>query len=168
MKEITRIVAALVALVVVVRDLFVAGHAPAMRAVTLACALAVAGGLSLWREGFLTGSALALLAHYGFALGYGHVALDLAAPLVAGLIVVHLDLLDLAASLPRDRRVDRAFALARLRHAGFVLGAGTAGGAAAFGVAALPWPASEALRTAGLLAVVAAVAVPALLLRPRR
>jgi hypothetical protein len=168
MKDLARLLAALVAGGLLLRDDLIAAGSPAMRSATVVCGLAVLVGLTAWRDGFGTVSAVALVGHYASALAYGDVQVDFAAPAVGALIVLYLDLLDLAASLPRDRRVDRAFALARLRHAGLVVAVGTVAGAAAFAVAAVPWPSSETFRAVGVAAVVLAVVMPVLALRGRR
>lgn len=168
MRDLARLAALLVAAVVVLRDDAIASGAPAMRTATVFAAFAVILALSLWRDGFMTASGVALAGHYALALGFGHVAADLGAPVVGALIVTYLDLLDLAGSLPNDRRVDRAFLRARLRHVALVLGIGTLAGAAALGIAAVPWPSSEALRLAGVLGAGVAVAVPLALVRARR
>jgi hypothetical protein len=168
MKDLARAVALLLAVVVLVRDDAIAAGAPAMRTATLVVAFVLLAGLTLWRDGFVTASGVALGAHYVLALAFGHVEADLGAPIVGALIVAHLDLLELSASLPRDRRIDRAFLRDRLRHLGLVLALGVAGGAAALGVALVPWPSSELLRAAGVLAVAGVVALPLGLLRARR
>jgi hypothetical protein len=168
MRDLSRAVALLVAVLLLLRDDVIATGADAMRAATILVALVVLAALTLWRDGFVTASGVALGAHYAGALAFGRVEVDLAAPVVAGLIVVYLELLDLAASLPRDRRVDRAFALARLRHAGVVLAIAVAGGVVAFGVAAVPWPSSQLLRAAGVAGATLAVAIPLGLVRVRR
>jgi hypothetical protein len=168
MRDVSRATALLIAVLLLLRDDVIAAGADAMRTATIFTALLVLLGMTLWRDGFVTASGVALGAHYAGALVFGKVEIDLAAPFVAGLIVVYLELLDLAASLPRDRRVDRPFAMARLRHAGVVLGIAVAGGVAAFGVAAVPWPSSQLLRAVGVAGATVAVAVPLGLARVRR
>ena len=168
MRDVARVAALLVAVLIVARDHAIAGNAPALNTASLLVGFVLVAALSLWRDGFLTASAVALGGHYALALGYGHVQADLGAPVVAALLVVHLDLLDLAASLPRDRRIDRAFALARLRHLALVLGLGVAAGTAVLAIAYVPWPSSELFRAAGLAAAAGAVAAPLLLVRARR
>jgi hypothetical protein len=168
MKDLARLAALVVAAFLLVRNEAVAGGVPAMHSATAIVAFVVLAAVSLWRDGFVTASGVALVAHYGLALGFGHVDADLGAPLVGALVVTYLDLVDLAASLPRDRRVDRAFLVARLRHLALVLTIGTLAGVAAFAVAAVPWPSSEVLRVLGVLGAAAAVAVPLALVGARR
>ena len=165
MRDLARLGAAALALLVVLRDLAVAGPSQAMVAATAIVVVAVAAALTLWRDGFVTGSGVVLAAHYVLSLGLGRVEADLAAPLVGGLILLYLELADLAAALPRDRQVDRALLRATLRRAGGVLVLATTAGTAAFVLAAVPWPAGEVVRAAGALGVAAAVAVPVILLR---
>ena len=167
MRDVARTAALVVALLVLARSVAVGAGSAALLTATGIVVVVVAAAVALLRDGLVTGAGVALAAHYALALGYGDVEIDLAAPVVGALVVLFLDLGDLAASLPSDRRVDRAFALASLRHAALVLGVGVAAGAAVFVVAALPWPGAEWLRAAGALGVAAAVAVPLLLLRRR-
>jgi hypothetical protein len=165
MRELARATAALLALVVVVRDFAVAGDSVAMRTATYLLAFVVLGALSLWRDGVVTVSALGLAGHYLAALAYGHVEVDLAAPVMAALVVAYLDVADLAMSLPGDRRVDRAFALASARRLAVVVGIGTLGGAAAYAIASVRLPHSAVVRALGAAGVAAAVAAPLSLLR---
>ena len=165
MRELARLAAFAVAVLVVGRDLAIAGTTGAMTTATIVVALLVVAALALFRDGLVTGSGLALAGHYVLALTHGDVAVDLAAPAVGALVVVYLDLADLAASLPRDRRVDRALLLGALRRTFAALGVGTLAGTAAFAVAAVDWPGSEVVRAAGAAGVVAVVAVPLILLR---
>ncbi len=165
MRDLARLGALVLALLVAGRNLAVAGASHAMLVATGITLLVVVAGLTLWRDGLVTGSGVALAAHYVGSLGYGDVVLDLGAPVVGALIVAYLDLADLAASVPRDRRVDRALLLRSLKRTGGVIGAGVVAGAAAYGVAAVPWPGGELLRAAGALGVAAVVVVPVYLLR---
>ena len=165
MRDLARLAAGLVALFVLLRNVAVAGAQPAMLAATVIAGLVVLVALTLWRDGLITGSAVALAAHYAAALGYGHVTIDLAAPLVGALVVAYLDLADLAASLPSDRRVDRALLVSSARHAGGVVAVGTTAAVAAYAIAAVPWPGSEVVRAIGALGIVGAVLTPVLLLR---
>jgi hypothetical protein len=166
-KDLARVAALVVAVLVLVRSEAVAGPAD-MRAATAVAALVVLAALTLWRDGFVTAGGAALAAHYGIALVSGHVDVDLGAPVMAALVVAFLDLLDLADSLPRDRRVDRAFLLGRLRHVAVVVTVAAGASAAAFAVALLPVPSSEQVRVLGLAGAAAAIAVPLGLLRARR
>lgn len=168
MRDIARVAAGLFAALVLVRDGAVAAGSAAMLTATYMTVLLVAVSLTLWRDGFVTASAVALAAHYGASLVYGRVSLDLAAPVVGALIVGYLEAADLAASLPDDRRVDRAFALSRLRRLGAVVGLGCLAGFAAFGVAAVPWPAGTAFRVLGAAGIALAAFVPLAALRARR
>ncbi|HEU0129639.1 MAG TPA: hypothetical protein VFQ85_01445 [Mycobacteriales bacterium] len=165
MRDAARVLAGLIAVAVLARDTAVAGGGAAITTGTYVCAFVVLAALTLWRDGFVTTSALALAAHYGLALIYGDVLADYGAPAVAALVVAYLDLADLATSLPRDHRVDRAFALARLRHLGLVLALGATASAAALAVASVRWPSAGAVRLLGAAAVALAVAAPVLVLR---
>jgi hypothetical protein len=168
MRDIARVVAGLLALVVLARDLAVARGSIAMLTATYMCALLVIVSLTLWRDGFVTASGVALAAHYVLSLVYGRVELDLAAPVVGALVVAYLEAADLATSLPNDRRVDRAFAVARLRHLVRVLAIGTLAGALVFAVAAVPWPSGTAFRAVGAAGIALAAYVPLAVLRARR
>lgn len=168
MRDLARLGALLVAAVVVGRDLAVAGGGRAMTSATYLCVAAVLLGLSLFRDGFVTASGVALAGHYALALRYGDVAADYGTPVVAALIVVHLDLLDLAASVPRERTVDPAFLKARLRHAGGVFVVGAFASSLALAVGAFSWPSATLTRAAGLLGVVLVVVIPLGLARARR
>jgi hypothetical protein len=168
MRDVARVVAGLFAALVLARDGAVAAGSNAMLTATYMTVLLVAVSLTLWRDGFVTASAVALAAHYGASLVYGRVTLDLAAPVVGALVVGYLEAADLAASLPKDRRVDRAFALARLRRLGAVVGLACLAGYAAFAVAAVPWPAGTAFRVLGAAGIALAAFVPLAALRARR
>lgn len=164
MRDLARVAAFAVAVLVVLRDVAIGGGA-AMRTPTVLCALFVLVALTFWRDGFVTASGAALTAHYVVALVFGDVAADFGVPLTAALVVAYLDLADLGMSLPRDRRVDRAFLLDRLRHLGRVSGiAGAAAGGVVL-VTALPWPTTGALRALAVAGVLAVVAAPYLLWR---
>ena len=166
MKELARLGALLVGLSIAGRNLAVGGGRGYTSA--LLVALLVVAALAFLRDGLVTGSALALAGDYVLALAAGDVVVDLAAPVVGALLLLYLDLADLAAALPRDRRVDGALLRATLRRTAGVVVAGTLAGTAAFAVAAVDWPALEAVRAAGALGVVAVVAVPLILLRRPR
>lgn len=165
MREIARIAAGVVALLLVLRNAAIAGDSPAMLSATVLLGLLVAAALTLWRDGFVTASGAGLALHYVAALVYGDVSIDLAAPVVGALVVLYLDLADLATSVPRDRRVDRALLRSSARHALRVLAIGTFAGAGVLLVAAAPWPGGEWLRALGALGVGAVVAAPLYLLR---
>jgi hypothetical protein len=168
MRDLARLGALLVAALVVARGVSVGGGVPAMWTATYLCVAVVALATTLWREGFVTASGVALGVHYALALHYGDVVADFGAPVVAALVVVHVDLLDLAASVPRERHVDRPFLRARLRHAVVVFVVGVAASALALAVASLPWPSSTLTRAIGLAGVALAVVIPLGLLRERR
>jgi hypothetical protein len=168
MRDIARVVAGLLALVVLARDAAVASGSAAMVTATYLTAMLVVVSLTLWRDGLVTASGVALAAHYGASLGYGRVALDLAAPVVGALVVAYLDTADLALSLPSDRRVDRAFALARARRLLTVVAIATLAGYAAYAVAAVPWPSATVFRALGAAGVAVAAYVPLAALRARR
>jgi hypothetical protein len=164
-RELARVGALAAAVLVILRDLAIAGHSGALSAATGILALLLAGSLALRRDGFVTGTAVALGAHYLAALVYGDVEIDLAAPFMAGLVLVFLELGDLAVALPADRRVDTALVRRTARQCGLILVVASAAGAAAFVLAAVPWPAGEWLRAVGALGIVGAVAGPLILLR---
>jgi hypothetical protein len=165
MRDLARLTAALLAFAVVARDFAVAGDSVAMRTATYLLLFVVLAALTLWRDGAVTVSALALGAHYVVSLGYGHVDVDLAAPVMAALVVAYLDVADLAMSLPRDHRVDRALALVSLRRLATVVGIGALAGAAAYAIAAAPLPRSNVVRNLDITGVALAVAAPISLVR---
>lgn len=165
MKDLTRLAAIALAAAVVVRDYAVAGDSQGMRAATYLLAVLVVVALVTARDGAVTFSGLALGGHYVLALRFGHVTLDLAAPVMAGLVLAYLDVADLALALPPDRAVERAFAFAALRRTGLVVGVGALGAAAAYAVAALPFPSSPLVRALGLVGVAVAVIGPLALVR---
>lgn len=164
MRDLARALAFVVAALLLGRGVAIGGLGAAL---VLGAAVLGAGmlGMLLGRDGVVTASGLGIAVQYVLALEYGDVAVDLAAPLVGALVVLYLDLGDLALSLPADRRVDRAFLRSTLRHAGTLVAIGTLAGLATYGIAAVPWPGAEWLRAAGALGVVAVVGVPLLLLR---
>jgi len=168
MRDAARVVALLLAVLVILRDDAVAAGAPAMGAVTVIVGFAVLLGVSLWRDGFMTFSGVALAGHYVASLGYGGVVADLGAPVIVALVVAHLDVLDLAASVPRDRRIDRAFLRARLRHLGTVVALSATAAYAVVAVATYRWPDTNLMRIAGLGGVALAVVIPLGLARARR
>jgi len=164
MRDLARVGAFAVAVLVVLRDVAIGGAA-AMRTPTIVCAFAVLLALTLWRDGLVTGSGVVLGAHYVAALAVGDVTADFAAPLTAALLVAYLDLADLGMSLPRDRKVDRTLLLGRLRHTAKVAGIGGVAAAGVVAVTALPWPTSGALRALAVGGVLAVVAAPYFLWR---
>ncbi len=164
MKDVARVGAALLALTIIARDFAVAGDSVAMRGATYLLAFVLVAALALWSDGVVTVSALGLVGHYVAALGFGHVQVDFAAPVMAGLVVAYLDLADLAIALPGDHRVDRAFALATLRRVGTVVGLGALAGAVAFGVASVRVP-GGVIRALGVGGVVLVALAPISLAR---
>ncbi|HEV2889199.1 MAG TPA: hypothetical protein VGX28_02390 [Frankiaceae bacterium] len=168
MRDLARLGAALCAVLVLLRDHAIAPGTPALWQATYLCAAVVVAGLSLFRDGFATASGVALGGHYLLALNYGDVTADLGAPIVAGLVVLHLDLLDLALSVPRERAIDPAFLRSRLRHAAFVFGLGVVAGSVAVLVATVDWPSSTLTRAIGVAGVALAVVIPLGMLRARR
>jgi len=163
-RDLARVAAFVLALLLVGRGVAIAGAGAALVLGAVVLGLGLLGML-LGRDGMVTASGLGLVVQYVLALEYGDVAVDLFAPVVAALVVLYLDLGDLALALPADRRVDRAFLRSTLRHAGQLVAIGTLAGLATYGIAAVPWPGAEWLRAAGALGVAAVVAVPLLLLR---
>jgi hypothetical protein len=160
MRDLARVGAALLAFVVIARDLAIAGDSEALRTLTYMLVFVVLGALTLWRDGAVTVSGLALAGHYVAALVYGHVQVDLAAPVTAALVVAYVDLADLATALPHDRRVDPAFARACLRRLGLVVGLGAAAGTVVYGLAAIPVPGGAAVRALGVVGVALAALAP--------
>jgi hypothetical protein len=168
MKDLARAAALLVAAFVLGRGLAVGNGVHALVQATWLAGAAVVLAAALLRDGFVTGAGVALGAHYALSLHYGDVAADYAAPVFAGLILVHMDLLDLASGLARERLVDRAFLLSRLRHLAGVFGVGALAAVAALAVASYRWPSATLTRMLGLAGVALAVAIPLGLLRARR
>ena len=168
MRDIARVAALLLAALVMARDVAVAQGAPAMTAATYICIGVVLVGATLFRDGFVTASGVALAGHYALALHYGDVTADYGAPLVAALVVAHLDLLDLAASVPREQLVDPAMLRSRVRHLLGVFSIGVAASVLALAVASVRWPSATLTRALGLLGVALVVAIPLGLLRARR
>lgn len=164
MRNVARLAALLVALLVLGRDVAVAGGGAAVPG-AFGVLLLVVGGLAWRRDGLITAAGLALAAHYVVALEFGDVAVDLAAPFVGALVVVFLDLGDLALALPNDRRVDPLLLRSSARHAGTALVVATVAGVLTYALAAAPWPAAEWFRAVGALGVAVVVAAPLLLLR---
>lgn len=166
MKDVARVAAFAVALLVVVRNVAVGGGlSAAMTVITVATAAAVLAALVSGRDGVVTGSGALLLFQYAAALTTGDVELDLFAPVVGALAVVYVDLADLAASLPGDRRVDRALLARSGRRSLTVLTAGTVAGAAVYAIAAVPFPSAEVVRALGVVGVGLVVVVPLILMR---
>lgn len=165
MRDVARVAAFVAAVLVIGRNLAVTGIVPAMVSASVLLVVLVLGALTLWRDGLVTFSTLALAGHYALSLGLGDVSIDLAAPVVGALVLVYADLADLATSVPRGRHVDRAFAKHAARDAALLLGGATLAGAVTLAVAAGPWPSAEWIRAAGALGVGAVVAIPLILAR---
>jgi hypothetical protein len=163
MREVARAAAFVAALLVVCRDLAVAGVGPAMLSATVFVLVLTLGALTLWRDGLVTVSTLALVGHYALSLGLGDVSVDLAAPVVGAFVLLYADLADLATTVPGSRRIDRAFARHVTRDAALLLGGATLAGAITVAIAAAPWPSAEWIRAAGALGVGAVVVIPLIL-----
>jgi hypothetical protein len=168
MRDIARVAAALLAAVVLGRNVAVAGGVPAIVTATYLAGAVVLVAMTLFRDGFLTASAVALAAHYTLSLHYGDVSADLGAPVIAALIVVHLDLLDLAALVPRERTVDSAFVRSRLRHAATVFAVGAVASVLALAVASVRWPSTTLTRALGVAGIALVAVIPLGMLRARR
>jgi hypothetical protein len=163
-RDLARAAAFAVALLLLGRGAAIAGGGATLVLGAVVLGLGLLGML-LGRDGLVTASGLGIAGQYVLALEHGDVAVDLAAPVVAALVVLYLDLGDLALAMPDDRRIDRAYLRSTLRHAGALVGIGTLAGLVTYGIAAVPWPGAEWLRAAGALGVAAVVLVPVLLLR---
>jgi len=168
MRDLARVAAALLAAAVLGRNFAVAGGVPAIVTATYVAGAVVLLALTLFRDGLLTASGVALAVHYALALHYGDVSADLGAPVVAALVVVHLDLLDVAASVPRERAVDGAFLRSRLRHAAGVFALGAVASALALAVGSVRWPSTTLTRALGLAGVALVAVIPLGMLRARR
>ena len=165
MREVARAAAFVVGLLVIVRDVVVTGGAPAMYTASALVLALLVGALTLWRDGLVTVSGIALACHYAISLGMGDVVIDLAAPFDGALILLHMDLADLAASVPPGRRVDKALLRGTLRGSAVLVGAATLTGAVTFAFATGPWPSAEWMRTVGVAGAGLAVLVPLILVR---
>lgn len=168
MKDLARLGALLVAVLVLARNLAVGGGGRALTSATYICAVVVLLALTMFREGFATASGVALGVHYALALDYGDVTADLGVPIVAALVVAHMDLLDLGTSLPREPGVDPALLRGRLRHLAIVFAIGLAASSAAVALALVDWPSSSLPRAVGFLGAALVVVIPLGLLRARR
>ncbi|HEX8002075.1 MAG TPA: hypothetical protein VF519_05215 [Mycobacteriales bacterium] len=168
MRNLARLAAFVIAVVLLARGVAIANGAPAIWQVTWLVVATVGLAMTAFREGFATASAVALGAHYALALHYGDVAADLGVPIVAALIVVHLDLLDLATALPRDRAVDPVLLRSVARHAAAVFGIGVVAASAGIVVASVRWPSATVTRALGVLGVALVVAIPLGMPRLRR
>lgn len=167
MRNVARAAAFAVALLVVGRGYVVAGGEPAIVSASVVMLVVLVGALTLWSDGIVTASGVALAAHYLVSLWVGGVVVDLAVPVVGALILLYLDLADLAASIAPGRRVDRVLLARTAGGAGLlVLGAAVAG-LVTFAFAAAPWPSAEWLRAAGAFGV-GAVTVTAMILARRQ
>lgn len=169
MRDLARLAALVVAALVLWRNVAVAGYVPAIVTATYVAGLVVLVAMTLFRDGFVTASAVALGAHYAVALKYGDVTADYGAPVVAALILVHLELLDLAATVPGGRAVDVAFLKSRARHLGAVFLLGVAAAVLPLLVGTVRWPSATLTRALGVVGVgLAVAAIPLGLLRARR
>jgi hypothetical protein len=167
-RELSRVLAGLLALLLLGHPYLVGGGQPAPRLFPVVIGILVVSGLVLWNDGAVTAAAGALAVHYLGTLYLRDVEYDVAAPLVAVGIVLFVELADLAISVPPGTPIEPGFVRARANvYAGRIaLAVGTS--VLLLAGAAVPLPAGP-VRVLALAGAVAAVAVPvALLARPAR
>jgi hypothetical protein len=167
-RELARVLAALLALVLLGRPYLLAGE-PAPRLFPIVIGVLVVSGLVLWNDGAVTAAAGALAVHYVGMLYLRDVEYDVAAPLVAVGIVLFVELADLAISVPPGTPIEPGFVRARAHvYAGRVAVAVATAVALLLAGPGVRLPAGP-VRVLALAGAVAAVAVPlAVLARPAR
>lgn len=142
--------AALPAAVVIGYSFALAGASPGLVADTVVTVVLVCAALGLWSEGMVTVAVVALAGQYALALRLADVALDPFVPLVAAVLVLFVEITDLALSVPPRTAVDRSFVRRRLLAAAASVTAALAVATVVLAVAALPLPPSDLARGAGV------------------
>lgn len=165
MREVGRVLGALVAAAVFAYSFALAGASTALVSLCLLTVPAVLAGLTLLGEGLLTVAALALVAQYGGALYFADVEGDLLAPLVAAAVLLFVEAGDLAISVPPGTALDRSIVRGRLLAAATSVTLAVVVSAATLALASLGLAGSTAVRAAGLGGAAVAVAAPLVLLR---
>jgi hypothetical protein len=168
MRELARIGAFLAAAASLARDFVIAGGGRGMTAITVCCAGLVLTALVTRFEGMLTFAGLGLIAHYGMSLGLARLSADFGVPLTAVLVVLFLELGDIALACHTTTAVDGVFVRAAVRGLVRAGGVGVLVAAAVVFVAELPWPSATLTRALGLVGVALAVAMAYVLLRQPR
>lgn len=167
MREVCRVLAALLAALVFAYSFTLAGASNVLTSLCLFTVPVVVAGLTLVSERLLTLATAALAGQYLGGLHFGEVEVDIAVPLVAAVIVLFAEVGDLALSVPPGTALDRSFVRARLTA---LAGTVTVAAAAAAGVLALSsigLGGSTAGRSIGLAGAAVAVAAPLVWLRSR-
>lgn len=167
MREVGRILAALLAGTVFAYSFALAGASTALVSLCLLTVPAVVAGLTLFSERLLTLAAVALVAQYAGALYIAGVDGDGLAPLVAAAVLLFVEAGDLAISVPPGTALDRSVVRGRLLAAAASVTLAVAVSAGTLALVALDLAGSTAMRAAGLAGAAAAVAAPLLLLHAR-
>lgn len=165
MREVGRVLAALVAAAVFGYSFALAGPSTALVSMCLLTVPAVVAGLTLFGERLLALAAVALVAQYAAALYFADVEADLLAPLVAASVLLFVEAGDLAISVPPGTALDRSMVRGRLLAAATSVTLAVVVSTATLALAALGLAGSTALRAAGLAGAAVAIAAPLLLLR---
>lgn len=167
MRELCRVLAGLLAVLLLAYPAALGGSAPPTLFTTVTVT-AVVSGLVLWNDGAVTLAAAALGINYLGSLHLRDVELDVGAPLVAVALVLFVELCDLAISVPPGAPVEATFVRSRAvaLAAAIVL---TLAAAAVVLAGALPQVAlSGPARLAAMAAAAVAVVTPVALLRRDR
>jgi len=164
-REVGRIIAALLAAMVFGYSFALAGASTALVSLCLLTVPLVVAGLTLFSERLLTVAAVALVAQYAGALYVADVGGDLLAPLVAAAVLLFVEAGDLAISVPPRTALDRSVVRGRLLAAAASVTLAVAVSAATLALAALGLAGSTAVRAAGLAGAAVAVAASLVLLR---
>jgi hypothetical protein len=112
MRELCRVLAGLLAVLLLAYPAALGGSAPP-RLFVVGTVVAVISGLVLWNDGAVTVAAAALGLNYLGALHLRGVELDVGAPLVAVVLVLFVELCDVAISVPSGTPVEASFVRAR-------------------------------------------------------
>jgi len=164
-REVGRVLAALLAAAVFAYSFALAGPSTALVSLCLLTVPAVLAGLTLFGEGLLTLAALGLVAQYAGALYFADVEGDLLAPLVAAAVLLFVEAGDLGLSVPPGTALDRSVVRGRLLAAATSVTLAVAVSAATLALAALGLAGSTAVRAAGLVGAAVAVAASLALFR---
>lgn len=168
MRDVARLVAALSALALLGYDFTLGGNADALLALAVPVALLVVVGLGLWSDGALTAGAGALLLHYVVALETAGEGVDLLVPAYAALLVLHVDAGDIAIGAPSRAPLHGPSARATAVRTCVRAAAAALVAALALGVAALPLPQGQPVRSVGIALAALALLAPVALVRRHR
>jgi hypothetical protein len=167
MRELSRVLAGLLAVVLLAYPAALGGSAPP-RLFTTCTVIAVVSGLALWNDGAVTVAAAALGLNYLGSLHMRAVELDVGAPLVAVALVLFVELCDLAIAVPPRTPVEPSFVRARASAFAAVVVLSLAAAVVVVLGAAPRLALTGSVRLAAMAAAAAAVAVPVALLRRDR